>query len=88
MDIGGMGLLLVGGLCYVRAYLGMIALRDNGIAPGSGRFAGVAQFDRYWQLSQLGLAMSAVAIAVMVGAAVVTWRARRAAAAVADPVAQ
>ena len=72
-----MVLLLVGAICYMRAYLGMVALRENGVAPGSGRFAGIAQFDGYWQLSRIGIGIGVVAIAVMIAAAVVTWRARR-----------
>ncbi len=78
LDIGGLVLFLAGVLCYLRAYIGMMGLEAHGVAPGSARFAGIAEFDRYWQLSRFGLGVAALAIVVMIVAAVVTWRARRA----------
>ena len=84
LDLGGILLLLAGAACYLRAYVGMTGLRD-GVAPGSARFAGIREFDGYWQLSRIGLGIGAVAILVMIAGAVVAWRARRAPV-VAEPV--
>ena len=83
LDLGGVVLLVAGALCYGRAYIGMMGLRD-GVAPGSPRLAGIREFDGYWQLSRIGLGIGALAIVVMIIAAVISWRARRAMA-VAEP---
>ena len=85
LDLGGIVLLLAGAACYLRAWVGMMELRD-GVAPGSAQGAGIREFDGYWQLSRIGLGIGAVAILVMIAGAVVAWRARRAPV-VAEPVA-
>lgn len=76
-DLLGVTLLVIGAGCYLRAYMGMNALRANGGSTSKARFAGIAEFDRYYQLSQLGLSLAAVAVLVLIVGAVVTWRARR-----------
>ena len=84
LDLGGIVLLLVGAACYLRAYVGMMGLR-NGVTHGSERFAGLREFDGYWQLSRIGIGIGALAIVVMIAGAVVAWRARRTPAPVAEP---
>ncbi len=76
-DLLGVTLLVIGAGCYLRAYMGMSALRANGGSTGKARFAGIAEFDRYYQLSRFGLLLGAVAVLVLIAGAVVTWRARR-----------
>ena len=78
LDLAGVALLLAGGACYLRAYLGMIGIEKNGVDPTSGRLTGIAQYDHFWQLSRLGLAVGALAVVVLLAGAIVTWRARRA----------
>ena len=77
LDLGGLILLLTGAACYLRAYVGMMGL-EGGVAPGGERFAGIREFDGYWQLSRIGIVLGAVAIMVMIAAAVIARRARRA----------
>ena len=77
LDLGGMVLLLAGAACYLRAYVGLIGLQQ-GVAPGSARFAGIREFDGYWQLSRIGIGIGAIAIVVMIAAAAIAWRARHA----------
>ena len=77
MDLGGMMLLVIGGGCYVRAYLGLEAIRINGGVSAKTRFAALGEFERYYQLSRFGLVLAAVAIVVMLASAAMAWRARR-----------
>ncbi len=75
-----MAFLLVGGGLYLRAYMGMSALRasDGGVSS-KARFAGLAEYDRLYQMSRLGIWVAAVALPILVAGAILTWRARRAA---------
>ena len=79
-DFTGVSLLLIGGGCYTRAYLGMMALRTNdGGVSSKARFAGLAEFDRLNRLSLTGVMIGAIALALLVVGAALTWWARRAA---------
>ena len=70
-------LLVIGGGCYLRAYFGLEAIRINGGVSAKTRFAALGEYERYDQLSRLGLVLAAVAIAVMLASAAMAWRARR-----------
>lgn len=85
IDLGGVILLVIGIACYGRAYVGLEALRANGIAPGGEQFANLLEYERLEQVSQLGLGIAGFAILVFIVGAVVTWRAKRTAP-VAEPV--
>jgi hypothetical protein len=78
MDLGGMMLLVIGGGCYLRAYFGLEAIRLNGGVAANTRFAALAEFERYYQLSRFGLGLAAVAILVLLASAAMAWRVRRA----------
>ena len=79
IDLAGMAFLVVGGGLYLRAYMGMSALRANdGGVTSKARFAGLTEYDRLYQLSRLGLWVAAIAVPILIAGAVMTWRARRA----------
>ena len=77
IDVAGMILLAIGVVCYGRAYVGLEALRANGIAAGEVQFANLTEYERLNQVARLGLGIAAFAIVVFTIGAVWTWRAKR-----------
>ena len=72
-----MMVLAIGIACYARAYVGLEALRANGIGPGGEQFANLTEYERLNQVSRLGLGIAGFAIVVFIVGAIVAWRAKR-----------
>ena len=73
LDLFALALLAAGAAAYGRAWAGMRVLQDlTGASPTVG--AAMAEFDRWWRLSRVGIALFAVGVAVGVAAAVVAAR--------------
>ena len=88
IDLGGMALLMIGGGLYLRAFIGMSALRaSTGAVASKARWAGLAEYERLWELSRVGLWVGVASGAVLVASAVIAWRARHRTP-VAEPAAQ
>jgi uridylate kinase len=80
MDLAAAALIVVGGGLYVRAYIGLEALRVRPIAEFNVgmQINRLAEFHALERLYFGGLAIAVVGIGVAVSAAVVAVRARRA----------
>ena len=74
LDLVGLALLLVGALCYLRAYAGMRTLEGVKPSPGAEAFASMKQWDRMHILSRTGLGLIGAGLVVAVGAAVAGGR--------------
>ncbi|MFL5580694.1 MAG: hypothetical protein ACJ8AO_09980 [Gemmatimonadaceae bacterium] len=77
LDLAALGLLAGGAALYGRAWAGMRVLQDRtGASPSFG--AAMAEFDRWWRLSRVGIVLLGVGVLVGVGAAVIAARRARA----------
>lgn len=73
-------LFLAGAGLHVRSWLGMRGLREYQARPDGPLFAGMAEFEHFWQLARIGtwLVWAAVALAILAAiAAVLADRRRR-----------
>lgn len=78
IDFGGLGLLVIAVGCYLRAYMGMSALEaSRGVVASKARYAGLAEYDRFWELSRFSLWLGAAAFLALAIGGVITWRDRR-----------
>ena len=71
IDLVVLALLILGGACYLRSYLGLRSLRA-GLAhtPGAQPFAALRLADHYYLYSRVGIALMVVGLLVAVVAAV------------------
>jgi hypothetical protein len=79
LDVAAAALLVVGGALYVRAYVGLEALRARPLAEFTAgmEISRLAEFHSLERLSYAGLALAIAGISVGVTAAIVAVRARR-----------
>ena len=72
------GLLFVisGALAYLYAGRGMRLLEADPSGAGAGQFAALAEFDRLWTISRVGLWLGIAGVIVLVASATIAHRAR------------
>lgn len=66
-DVVALVLLLVGIAMYVRAYLGMHALREGTLAVPLGQFENIKAWGRFGTMSRYGLILAAGGLILAVG---------------------
>lgn len=76
-DLAGILCLVTGAGFYIWAAIGMQLLQSKHFPAGGPRFAAMAEFDRLYTASRVGLVFAAVGVAVLIATAVfVRLRAR------------
>lgn len=81
LNVVALLLFLAGAGLHFRSWLGMRALRQYTPDPDAPLFAGMAEFEHYWQLSRIGswLVWAALGLAIIVAIAALVMRRREAA---------
>ena len=75
-DTAGLLLVIGGAIAYLYAGRGMRLLEANPVTGGAGQFPALAEFDRLWTISRVGLGMAVLGVAVLVASATIAHRAR------------
>ena len=75
-DNVGLLFLICGALAYLYAGRGMRLLETDPAGAGSGQFAALAEFDRLWTVSRVGLWLGIAGVLVLVASATIAHRAR------------
>ena len=80
MNVAALLLFAAGAGFHLRSWLGMRELRDSPPASDAELFTGLREFDRYWELAQIGnwLVGAAAALALVAAVAAVIVRRRAA----------
>ena len=75
-DTAGLLFVITGALAYLYAGRGMRLLEANPLRGGPDQFPALAEFDRLWTISRVGLGLAIVGIVVLVASAAIAHRAR------------
>ena len=75
-DHAGILFVIGGALAYLYAGRGMRLLADGHVESVPGQFLALAEFDRLWMISRVGLGLAVVGILVLVASATIAHRAR------------
>lgn len=77
LDVVGLVVFLGGLGTYARAWIGMRRLGAAGADPSAPLFSGMREFQRWWELSRVGIALMVIGGLVALAAAGVAWWLRR-----------
>lgn len=75
-DTAGLLLVIAGAVAYLYAGRGMRLLEANPITGGTDQFPALAEFDRLWTISRVGLGLAIVGVLILVASATIAHRAR------------
>lgn len=77
VNILAVGLLAAGAGLYARAWVGMRGLESYEVDPSAQLFAGIAEFNRFWELSRLAMALILAGLAVAAVSSLAAYLVRR-----------
>lgn len=77
LDVVGLVLFVAGLAVYGRAWVGMRGLEAAGADPSAPLFSGMREFDRWWELSRVGVSLMVLGGLIALVAAGVAWWLRR-----------
>lgn len=75
LDLASLGSIIGGFACYARSYLAMQVLQGGKLVPGAASHSAMQQFAYFRNLSEVGLGLVVLGVAIGVGSVFVNRRA-------------